>query len=118
MIASLVYFVNMAWNPFVDKTKFGEEMRVARCKAGISQSNLSRLVHCAATYLSHIERGARAPKVDLAKRIAMVLGLDVDLALSWLGTVDVDVIDFLACHPEVTLKVRRMMKEAYIAEGK
>jgi transcriptional regulator with XRE-family HTH domain len=60
--------------------KFAEMVRTARESAGISQAQLAKLCGCGNSAISDIERGTRAPSLDLAARIADALKLPTKLA--------------------------------------
>lgn len=65
----------------MDQTSFGVLLRTSRRGRGLSQRDLARLLRCDPTYVSHLERGVRAPLLDLVQQIADVLELsDVEYA--------------------------------------
>ncbi|MFE4827368.1 Scr1 family TA system antitoxin-like transcriptional regulator [Streptomyces sp. NPDC056672] len=53
---------------------FGQELRIAREAAGLTQQQLGESVVCHATLLAHFEAGRRMPRPDDAQRIDQVLG--------------------------------------------
>ncbi|MEV0037317.1 helix-turn-helix transcriptional regulator [Streptomyces sp. NPDC050804] len=53
---------------------FGQELRIAREAAGLTQQQLSEGVVCHYTLLAHFEAGRRMPRPDDAQRIDQVLG--------------------------------------------
>ncbi|MGP4004178.1 helix-turn-helix domain-containing protein [Streptomyces sp. 8N706] len=68
-------------DPLFDPTSstlafFGAELRLRREAAGISQSELAKVVHCAPSLLSKIESAKRVPKDDLAVLLDSALGTD------------------------------------------
>ncbi|MGV9551769.1 helix-turn-helix domain-containing protein, partial [Streptomyces ardesiacus] len=70
-------------------TPFGEELRKRRLEAGLSLTDLSRLVHYSKAQLSKVERDIKAPSRDLARLCDAALGADGALiALSTPATVD------------------------------
>lgn len=62
---------------------FGQYLRRLRIERGISQAELSRLVHYTKSYLSKVENGAKPPTPDLAQICDEVL--DADGALIRMG---------------------------------
>lgn len=55
--------------------KFGEVLRSARTRRGLSQERLAELADLDRTFVSMIERGRRRPTLDSAKRLAQALGI-------------------------------------------
>ena len=55
--------------------KFGEVLRRARTRRGLSQERLAELADLDRTFVSMIERGRRRPTLDSAKRLAQALGI-------------------------------------------
>ncbi|GAB3818579.1 helix-turn-helix domain-containing protein [Micromonospora zhanjiangensis] len=55
---------------------FGEELRIARQEAGLSQEDLATKINYSAAQVSAVERGTRRPSDDLANRADAVLGLN------------------------------------------
>ena len=53
---------------------FGEEMRIARKAAGLTQGELAAKVFCVPTMISMLETAQRTPKPDLVERIDAELG--------------------------------------------
>lgn len=51
-------------------SRFGAEVRRLRLKRGLSQEALAEIAGLDRTFISMIERGARRPTLDSAKRIA------------------------------------------------
>ncbi|WP_043264658.1 helix-turn-helix transcriptional regulator [Streptomyces sp. CT34] len=62
--------------PRTPREKYGEELRIRRIAAGLTQEALSELVVCSPTLISHFEAGRRLPKPDDAQRIDRALGTD------------------------------------------
>ena len=52
-------------------------LKIARIKAGIGQTELSRKLGMYDEAISAYERGTRVPSIDTCKKIADVLGCDV-----------------------------------------
>ncbi len=57
---------------------FNQVVRRRRLDRGLSQEALSELAEVDRTYVGLLERGKRSPGLDVAKRLA--IGLDVQLA--------------------------------------
>jgi transcriptional regulator with XRE-family HTH domain len=53
---------------------FGEELRVARTAAGLTQSQLAEAIKYSAALVTKIEKGERRPSADFARRCDGVLG--------------------------------------------
>ncbi|MCQ4084627.1 helix-turn-helix transcriptional regulator [Streptomyces sp. RB6PN25] len=62
---------------------FGSELRLRREAAGLSQTELARLVHCAPSLLSKIESAKRVPKEDMAELCDCALGTDGFFGRLW-----------------------------------
>jgi transcriptional regulator with XRE-family HTH domain len=58
------------------RQKYGEELRLRRIAAGLTQEELSDQVVCSPALISHFEAGRRLPKPDDAQRIDRALGTD------------------------------------------
>ncbi|MBB5794885.1 helix-turn-helix transcriptional regulator [Streptomyces caelestis] len=58
------------------REKYGEELRLRRTAAGLTQEELSDQVVCSPTLISHFEAGRRLPKPDDSRRIDRALGTD------------------------------------------
>ncbi|KUO02517.1 helix-turn-helix domain-containing protein [Streptomyces caeruleatus] len=62
--------------PRTQREKYGEELRLRRIAAGLTQEGLGELIVCSPTLISHFEAGRRLPKPDDARRIDQALGTD------------------------------------------
>lgn len=62
--------------PRTAREKYGEELRLRRIAAGLTQEALSELVVCSPTLISHYEAGRRLPSPDDAQRIDQALNTD------------------------------------------
>ena len=60
---------------------FGENVRLARKAAGITQVDLAADASMAKSYLSEVERGRRNPTVEVVGRIAMALGISASILM-------------------------------------
>jgi len=56
-------------------SRFGEEVRRLRMKRGLSQEALAATAGLDRTFISMVERGARRPTLDSAKRITDALNV-------------------------------------------
>jgi transcriptional regulator with XRE-family HTH domain len=57
--------------------RFAARLREARTSRGMTQAELARQAHIAASYVWRLESGAAAPSIDLVDRIARCLGLSI-----------------------------------------
>ncbi|MGW2591128.1 helix-turn-helix domain-containing protein [Streptomyces sp. NPDC001515] len=73
--------------PRSPRQKYGEELRLRRIAAGLTQEVLSEQVVCSPTLISHWEAGRRLPKPDDAQRIDRALGTD-GFFVRWLEDLD------------------------------
>ncbi|QCW77728.1 helix-turn-helix domain-containing protein [Streptomyces sp. S6] len=62
--------------PRTAREKYGEELKLRRMAAGLTQEALAREVVCSPTLISHYEAGRRLPSPDDARRIDQALGTD------------------------------------------
>ncbi|MGW2958135.1 helix-turn-helix domain-containing protein [Streptomyces sp. NPDC001220] len=62
--------------PRTQRERYGEELRLRRVAAGLTQEELGELVVCSPTLISHFEAGRRLPKPDDARRIDRALKTD------------------------------------------
>ncbi|WP_328582983.1 helix-turn-helix domain-containing protein [Streptomyces sp. NBC_00370] len=69
------------------RQKYGEELRLRRLAAGMTQEALAELVVCSPTLISHIEAGRRLPNPEDAQRIDQALGTD-GFFVRWLKDLD------------------------------
>ncbi|MCX4550427.1 helix-turn-helix transcriptional regulator [Streptomyces sp. NBC_01500] len=69
------------------RQKYGEELRIRRMAAGLTQEAVSEGVVCSPTLISHFEAGRRLPNPDDAQRLDRVLGTDGFFA-RWLRDLD------------------------------
>jgi transcriptional regulator with XRE-family HTH domain len=63
------------------RQRFGEELRVARVSAGLSQSQLARLAGVSQTTVSAVERGTRGVTMEVACRLAAGCGCELGVRL-------------------------------------
>ncbi|MEV7389891.1 helix-turn-helix transcriptional regulator [Streptomyces sp. NPDC091215] len=62
--------------PRTQREKYGEELRLRRTAAGLTQEELGERVVCSPTLISHFEAGRRLPKSDDARRVDLALKTD------------------------------------------
>ncbi|MEU9963119.1 helix-turn-helix domain-containing protein [Streptomyces malaysiensis] len=68
--------MKMDRRPRTPREKYGEELRLRRTAADMTQEALSEIVVCSPTLISHFEAGRRLPRPDDAVRIDQALGTD------------------------------------------
>jgi transcriptional regulator with XRE-family HTH domain len=61
------------------RTKFGEDLRVARIKAGLSQAQLAKRLGRSQQYVSLIESGHRRLPIEAMTLIMRALGLELEI---------------------------------------
>jgi transcriptional regulator with XRE-family HTH domain len=54
--------------------KYGEKIKTARERIGLSQYELAERVGCTDAYVSMIENGRRTPSIEMILQFAQVLG--------------------------------------------
>ena len=64
------------------KLSFGENLRRARKNAGITQTELAHSVGITERSLYNYEQNSRAPKIDVVKKFADVLGVNPEMLLA------------------------------------
>jgi L-glutamine-phosphate cytidylyltransferase len=93
------------------KVTFGTYIRNLRLYHGIGLRELARQLGISAPYLSDLEKDKRcAPRVDLVRDIAKILGANVqniyDLAGKSRGTIATDIEELLVTKPEIVALLR------------
>ncbi|MGW6508383.1 helix-turn-helix domain-containing protein [Streptomyces niveus] len=86
--------------PRSPREKYGEELKLRRIAAGMTQEALARLVVCSPTLISHFEAGRRLPSPSDAKRIDQALGTD-GFFERWLEDLDAKHPKFFAAVAEL-----------------
>jgi transcriptional regulator with XRE-family HTH domain len=86
--------------PRTPREKYGEELRLRRIAAGLTQEELGEQVVCSPTLISHYEAGRRLPKPDDARRIDRALGTD-GFFERWLEDLDSKYNDYFAVVAEL-----------------
>lgn len=86
--------------PRTPRQKYGEELRLRRAAAQLTQEELGDQVVCSPTLISHFEAGRRLPKPDDAQRIDRALGTDGFFA-RWLEDLESKYADHFAAAAEL-----------------
>ncbi|SEC87721.1 Helix-turn-helix domain-containing protein [Streptomyces misionensis] len=86
--------------PRTPREKYGEELRLRRIAAGLTQEQLSEIIVCSPTLISHYESGRRLPKPDDARRIDLALGTD-GFFERWLEDLESKYNDYFAAVAEL-----------------
>ncbi|MER8196813.1 helix-turn-helix transcriptional regulator [Streptomyces microflavus] len=86
--------------PRTARQKYGEELRLRRLAAGLTQEALAEEVVCSPTLISHYEAGRRLPSPDDAQRIDRALGMDGFFA-RWLEDLETKYNDHFAAVAEL-----------------
>ncbi|WP_438487605.1 helix-turn-helix domain-containing protein [Streptomyces sp. S186] len=82
------------------RQKYGEELRIRRLSAKMTQEALSERVVCSPTLISHFEAGRRLPNPDDAQRIDQALGTD-GFFVRWLEDLESKYTDHFAAVAEL-----------------
>ncbi|MEW1695663.1 MULTISPECIES: helix-turn-helix transcriptional regulator [unclassified Streptomyces] len=86
--------------PRTQRQKYGEELRLRRIAAGLTQEALGDLVVCSPTLISHFEAGRRLPSIEDARRIDHALGTD-GFFTRWLEDLESKYADHFAAAAEL-----------------
>ncbi|MFE1937638.1 Scr1 family TA system antitoxin-like transcriptional regulator [Streptomyces sp. NPDC059474] len=92
--------MKMDRRPRTPREKYGEELRLRRTAADMTQEALSEIVVCSPTLISHFEAGRRLPRPDDATRIDQALGTDGFFA-RWLEDLESKFADHFAVAAEL-----------------
>ncbi|MFI8990237.1 helix-turn-helix domain-containing protein [Stenotrophomonas sp. NPDC087984] len=92
--------MKMDRRPRTPREKYGEELRLRRTAADMTQEALSERVVCSPTLISHFEAGRRLPKPDDAARIDQALGTD-GFFVRWLEDLESKFADHFAVVAEL-----------------
>ncbi|KUN01302.1 DNA-binding protein [Streptomyces yokosukanensis] len=92
--------MSVARRPRTPREKYGEELRLRRVAAGLTQEQLGELVVCSPTLISHYEAGRRLPKPDDARRIDLALKTD-GFFERWLEDLESKYADHFAAAAEL-----------------
>ncbi|MFD3485087.1 Scr1 family TA system antitoxin-like transcriptional regulator [Streptomyces sp. NPDC058665] len=86
--------------PRSPREKYGEELKLRRIAAGMTQEAVAREMMCSPTLISHFEAGRRLPSPADAKRIDQALGTDGFFA-RWLEDLDAKFAQFYSAVAEL-----------------
>lgn len=62
----------------IDYKKMGMEIKIYRLRAGISQSDLARLIGISQSHLCNVENGRLSPSLRLLLSLRKILGCSID----------------------------------------
>jgi phosphoenolpyruvate phosphomutase len=90
---------------------FGSYIRRLRIKNDIGQRELAKKIGVAPSYLNDMEKNKRtAPRVDLIKKLSIILKADLDLLNDLAGnskkTMPPDIVDFIENNPQIVSLLR------------
>ena len=90
---------------------FGNYVREKRIYHDIGQRELAQKIGIAASYLNDIEKNKRsAPKINIIKKISLILKIDLDLLNDLAGksknTLAPDIIDYITKNPNIISLIR------------
>ncbi|MGN9816024.1 helix-turn-helix domain-containing protein [Streptomyces sp. SD11] len=86
--------------PRTQREKYGEELRLRRTSAELTQEELGNQVVCSPTLISHFEAGRRLPRPDDAQRIDRALSTDGFFS-RWLDDLESKYTDHFAAVAEL-----------------
>ncbi|GHA46895.1 transcriptional regulator [Streptomyces tauricus] len=86
--------------PRTQREKYGEELRLRRTSAELTQEELGNQVVCSPTLISHFEAGRRLPRPDDAQRIDQALGTGGFFS-RWLDDLESTYNDYFAAVAEL-----------------
>ncbi|WSM02978.1 helix-turn-helix transcriptional regulator [Streptomyces sp. NBC_01718] len=92
--------MGMSRKPRTPREKYGEELRLRRTGAGLTQEALGDQVVCSPTLISHFEAGRRLPNPDDAQRVDRALGTD-GFFTRWLEDLETKYADHFAVMAEL-----------------
>ena len=98
-------------NKNISNNSFGGYVREKRILHNIGQRELAEKVGIAASYLNDIEKNKRsAPKINIIKKISLILKIDIDLLNDLAGksknSLAPDIIDYIEKNPNVISLIR------------
>lgn len=100
--------------PRTPREKYGEELRLRRMAAELTQEALGEQVVCSPTLISHFEAGRRLPNPDDAQRIDRALGTDGFFA-RWLEDLETKYADHFAAVAELEQQAKLIQQFAPVA---
>ncbi|QXE35689.1 helix-turn-helix transcriptional regulator [Streptomyces sp. GMY02] len=89
-----------AREPRTPRQKYGEELKLRRIAADMTQEKLGEIVVCSPTLISHFEAGRRLPNPTDAKRIDAALDTDGFFS-RWLEDLDASYANFFVLAAEL-----------------
>ncbi len=92
------------------KQTLGEYIRNLRNKRDIGVRELGRAVDVSGVHISSIEKDKNTPSPELLRKIAVILGADIDKLLSMADQVDPEVIDVIKGSPAAAPSFLRSAK--------
>ena len=98
-------------NKNISNNSFGGYVREKRILHNIGQRELAEKVGIAASYLNDIEKNKRsAPKINIIKKISLILKVDIDLLNDLAGksknALAPDIIDYITKNPNIVSLIR------------
>lgn len=97
---------------------FGSHVKAARKRAGLTQEKLAESIHVSPGFISAIERGLKAPSLDVLSLLCTTLGVSADELLfgkdKLLANSDIVLQTVSGCSEQevqLLLKLARVMKE-------
>lgn len=97
------------------QTSFGEMLREARVKKGVSLRSLAAELKITPSYLSDIENDRRVPSEDVLQLLALLLGLDFDDLMAQAGRFGEEAERYLK-HQPTAVKLFRRISESNLGE--
>ncbi|MFD6533656.1 Scr1 family TA system antitoxin-like transcriptional regulator [Streptomyces sp. NPDC060184] len=101
--------MTLSRKPQALRERYGEELRLRRLAADLTQEELAVQVVCSPTLISHWEAGRRLPKPDDARRIDLALKTD-GFFLRWLQDLDSKYTDHFAVMAELEKQATRIQQ--------
>jgi transcriptional regulator with XRE-family HTH domain len=97
--------------------KFGELVRRKRGEKEIGLREMAKMIGVSPTYLSKVERDEFPPPAeDKVRKIAVIIGCDVDELLARAGRVSSDLSDIIKQHPRELAALLRTTKGLSVDE--
>jgi transcriptional regulator with XRE-family HTH domain len=97
------------------QTSFGETLREARVKKGVSLRSLASELSITPSYLSDIENDRRIPSEDVLQQLATLLDLNFDDLMAQAGRLGEEAERYLK-HQPTAVKLFRRISESNLGE--
>ena len=97
------------------QTSFGETLRDARVKKGVSLRSLATELKITPSYLSDIENDRRIPSEDVLRQLANQLGINFDDLMAQAGRFGEEAERYLK-HQPTAVKLFRRISESNLGE--